>query len=330
MSKRIEYIDFLKVIGLTGIIIAHVGSPNWLMMLRSFDVPLMVIISSLLASYSIKKYDDNNKSTLEYYVSRFKRLIIPTYTFLIIYFTIQFILTKEFMGTKYYLETFLLTRYGFSYVWIILIYLYSAFLIPVYKKIGYNIKSIVIVLLIYIVYELLYFYGVGVSNKIIDTTVFYIVPYGLLTFVGFNIDKMKNKEKKALLFINLIIFILLAYYYFSKTGSFQIVQIAKYPPRIYYISYGLFCSILLILLCNKYKLRLFKSKIITYISNHSMWIYLWHILTLDIYKYLKLPEIWFIKLLFVYILALSIVIFVNKIIKMVETKHKYSFLKYFK
>ena len=61
MNNRIEYIDFLKFIGLTGIIIAHVGSPNWIMMLRSFDVPLMVIISSFLASYSIKKYKNDKK-----------------------------------------------------------------------------------------------------------------------------------------------------------------------------------------------------------------------------------------------------------------------------
>ena len=42
-SRRINYIDFLKFIGLTGIFAAHVGSPKWLMMLRNFDVPFMVI-----------------------------------------------------------------------------------------------------------------------------------------------------------------------------------------------------------------------------------------------------------------------------------------------
>lgn len=47
-QTRMGYIDFLKFIGLTGIIIAHVGSPDWLMMLRNFDVPFMVILSSIL------------------------------------------------------------------------------------------------------------------------------------------------------------------------------------------------------------------------------------------------------------------------------------------
>ena len=328
MRKRIEYIDFLKVIGLTGIMIAHAGSPDWLMMIRSFDVPLMVIISSLLASHSIKKYGDDNKSILKYYVSRFKRLLIPTYIFLISYFIIQALLTKKFFGVKYYLASFLLTRYGFKYVWIILIYLYSAFLVPIYRRFGYHIKSIIVVLLIYIAYELLYFFGIGVSNKLVDTTIFYIVPYGMLTFVGFNIEKMKKKEKNLLLYISLSLFIFLSLYYHYKTGSFQLVQIAKYPPRIYYISYGLFCSILLIMICNRYKLKVFKNKLIVFISSHSMWIYLWHISMLNVYKYFKLPEIWYIKLIFVYIISFIIVVLINKLIDIIEAKHKYSFLKY--
>ena len=55
-ERRIGYVDFLKFIGLTGIILAHVGSPSWLMMLRSFDVPLMVILSSMLGKKSFEKY----------------------------------------------------------------------------------------------------------------------------------------------------------------------------------------------------------------------------------------------------------------------------------
>lgn len=328
MNNRIEYIDFLKFIGLTGIIIAHVGSPNWIMMLRSFDVPLMVIISSFLASYSIKKYKNDKKQILSYYISRFKRLVYPTWIFLIFYFILRAIFSKEIMGIKYYVATFLLTRYGFGFVWIILIYLYSAFLVPVYRTIGYKVKSIVLILLIYLLYELLYFFGIGTTNKIIDTTFFYIIPYGVLTFIGYYYEKISNKAKIVLVSFNFILFAVLAYYYFVKTGSFQLVQIAKYPPRIYYLSYGLVCSIILIFICNKYNFKIFKNNIICYISKHSMWIYLWHILAIDFYEFLKLPELWYIKLIFVYFLAIIIVIVLNKILDIIEKKHKFKILKY--
>ena len=46
--SRIGYIDFLKVIGLAGIVAAHTGPPGWVIMLRCFDVPLMVILSAML------------------------------------------------------------------------------------------------------------------------------------------------------------------------------------------------------------------------------------------------------------------------------------------
>lgn len=328
MEKRISYIDFLKVVALSGIIIAHVGSPNWLMMARSFDVPLMVIISSLLASYSIKKYKNDYRQIIKYYISRVKRLVFPTYIFLFFYFIIRIVISKEIQSVKYYLATFLLTRYGFGYVWIILIYLYSAFLIPIYRKIGYNFKSISLVLIIYFAYELLYFFGIGINNKIVDTTLFYIIPYGLLTFIGYNIEKMSNKQKHFLIAINLTIFVLLAYYYFIKTGSFQLVQISKYPPRIYYLSYGILCSILFICFCNKNEFKIFENKIILYISKHSMWIYLWHILILDIYKYFKLPELWYIKVFFVYFIAVLVVFITNKTLDIIEKKRTYSLSKY--
>ena len=47
-DKRIPYLDFLKVIALIGIVIAHVSPPGPIFMLRNFDVVLMVVISSIL------------------------------------------------------------------------------------------------------------------------------------------------------------------------------------------------------------------------------------------------------------------------------------------
>lgn len=50
--KKYPYIDFLKLVGLFCIILAHVGPPAVVMQLRNFDVPLMVILSGMLAANS--------------------------------------------------------------------------------------------------------------------------------------------------------------------------------------------------------------------------------------------------------------------------------------
>lgn len=321
VEKRLNYIDFLKFIGLTGIIIAHVNCPNWLLMLRNFDVPLMVIISAYLGARSINKYDNN----LKYYISRIKRLIIPTYIFLILFFIYKFIISNELMESKYYIDSFLLTRYGIGFVWIILIYLYSSLLLPLFKKIGYNYKTIIVLLIIYLLYELCCHYEVGMSNKIIETTFYYIIPYGILTYIGFNIDNIKNSKKILLIILNIIIFISLGLYLYNTCGSFQNVQVAKYPARLYYLSYGLLCSLLLFIVCSKFN---FKNKIITFISKHSLWIYLWHIFYLDLYDYLKLDNKWYIKFIIVYLISIITIYLINKLLDLIDKNHKYNFLNY--
>lgn len=321
VEKRLNYIDFLKFIGLTGIIIAHVNCPNWLLMLRNFDVPLMVIISAYLGARSINKYDNN----LKYYISRIKRLIIPTYIFLILFFIYKFIISNELMESKYYIDSFLLTRYGIGFVWIILIYLYSSLLLPLFKKIGYNYKTIIVLLIIYLLYELCCHYEVGMSNKIIETTFYYIIPYGILTYIGFNLDNIKNSKKILLIILNIIIFISLGLYLYNTCGSFQNVQVAKYPARLYYLSYGLLCSLLLFIVCSKFN---FKNKIITFISKHSLWIYLWHIFYLDLYDYLKLYNKWYIKFIIVYLISIITIYLINKLLDLIDKNHKYNFLNY--
>ncbi len=331
-NKRLYYIDFLKFIGLTGIIIAHIGAPNWLMMLRSFDVPLMVILSSILAQKSYKKINDKNdlKLALKYYISRSKRLILPTWIFLIIYFTLRFIFIKEWLGIKYYLATFMLTRYGFGYVWIILIYLYSCMLVPIFNKMKFNHKNNLIILAIYIIYELCYFLKLGTANKIIDTTFYYIIPYGMLTYIGYNYNNLTNKERYIAIITNALLFVTFAIYYYFKTNTFQLVQISKYPPRIYYLSYGIMCSLALLIICQHHNFKIFKNKLITFISNHSMWIYLWHILAIDICQIFKFKNVWYLKLIFVYILSIIFVLTINKIINIIEKKHKWKIFKYLK
>ena len=329
---RLYYIDFLKCIGLTGIIIAHVGSPSWVMMLRSFDVPLMVILSSILANRSYSKYSSSKTSVIDYYMSRIKRLVIPTWVFLTFYFVFKYIVTGSGESVKYYLASFLLTRYGIGYVWVILIYLYSAMLIPLFAKFKLSIKGVVIVVISYVIYEIAYHYGLGLNGGMVqyfvDSTFYYIIPYGLITYLGYNYNKMTAKAKYVILLTSSIAFISLAIYYWADTGTFQLVQIAKYPPRLYYLSYGIACSFVLLMICERKNRALFENKIVRFISSHSMWIYLWHIFVLTVYEKLKLPEIWFIKLIVVYIISSVIVMIINKLLDCLERRHHLSCIKY--
>lgn len=322
-KRRLYYIDFLKAFGLAAIIIAHANPPSILFAFRSFDVPLMVILSSYLARKSYRKYKDTNDGILNYYKTRFARLVFPTWLFLIIYFIVVGLVVKDARSFDYYLKSFLLTKYGIGYVWIMLIYLYSALLVPVIERIGFSIKAVVVIILFYLAYEILYHFQIGTNNMFVETTFYYIIPYGLLTYIGYNLDKIKRKKLIIFIVVNLIIFTATALYLHARTGDFQQVQAYKYPPRLYYLSYGIFFSLSLMTICkNKRYEKYFNNKIIQYISSHSMWIYLWHILTLSTYEKLHLPENWILKFIAVSISAILIVILVNKFLdKLEERKH---------
>ena len=90
LQQRDPSIDLLRFIGLTMIILAHIGlsrSTSLLFQLRSFDVPLMVFTSGLAFS------GKNVGSYLPFIGKRTLRLIVPVYIFVAAYILLNPILS---------------------------------------------------------------------------------------------------------------------------------------------------------------------------------------------------------------------------------------------
>ena len=330
IEKRIGYIDFLKVIGLSCIIIAHVGSKGWVMAIRQFDVILMVLVSAILAQLSYEKHVNNHIAPYRYYIQRFKRLVIPTWLFLILYFAKCIILSRSFQDISIYINSFLLTRYGIGYVWIILIYLYSALSIPLIYRIKKYKYGFIYAFLAYFLYELLYYYKLGINNPYIESTIYYIIPYVAITYIGYSYYSFGKKQLYSIMVISLCSVFALGFYYFNKFGKVQDFGIAKYPPRLYYISYGVLISFMMLELLRNYSFKIYKCKLVRFISSHSLWIYLWHILALDIYAKFNLPEVWYLKFIGVFFISIIIVLCVNIFLDKTKLDNKIKLLKYFR
>lgn len=84
MNPREKYIDILKVIGLLGIVLAHVTPPVVVFQLRNFDVVLMILVSAYLGLKS-RKFE----KLIPYLVKRFKRLVLPTYFFISLFLILK-------------------------------------------------------------------------------------------------------------------------------------------------------------------------------------------------------------------------------------------------
>ena len=78
---------------------------------------------------------------------------------------------------------------------------------------------------------------------------------------------------------------------------------------------------LIILFRNKRTSDLFYSRVIKFISEHSMWIYLWHILIVIIFKTYFNEIFWLLKFILVTILSCSIVWLQTIIVEYLKRKN---------
>lgn len=316
-SSRVIFIDYLKVIGLLCIVLAHISTDTGILQIRNFDVPLMVMISGFLAVDSFKRNLKQNKSFLRYFWKRISRLLFPTWIFLIVFFSIMTMFSVN--GTYPYEINFIINSFllldGLSYVWIIRIFLICTFITPIiyyFDKIENDYIQFLILLLIYILYEIAIFLKINEWNIIFEFILAYIVPYGIIYLLGMISKKTSPKTDRIISVLCLFTFIVSGYLIYLNTGMFQPTQIMKYPPTIYYISYALFVSFLLFSIFKRINLK--QNRFIKFCSKSSLWIYLWHILFLTIIPIILGELNWVLNYIIVLICSIGITYIQNRIL----------------
>src|SRR5579883_315771 len=295
-NQRDIRFDILKTLGLLCIIFAHVGpEDNILFDIRRFDVILMVIVSGTLYYYSAKS---KKISFWSYLQKRLPRLIAPVWLFLTFFFSsayiIFFLLSLPYpFSSQKIIDTFTLLN-GIGYVWIVrvftLVALFANLLLKLYKFCKSEARFLALLAVIYLCYEILLDFTQhhNLHNAIISSLVndyfFYLLSYGCLFGLGITLPKLQTKTILLVSGIFFILFLGCAVYYYHRLGHFVSNVDFKYPPRLYYVSYGIFASLLAFVIVSKlyYKYNLGDKgniliKIIIFISSSTLWIYLWHI-----------------------------------------------------
>lgn len=287
-KTRLPGIDALRFLGLSLIILAHVDPPAVLFQLRNFDVPLMVFVSGL--SLSLAKKSD--EAYFSYILKRFKRLVLPTWFFLMIYFIGLYFFNVSELQYQLDLNIMLLSFtlvFGIGYVWVIRVFMCVAILAPI--LVGFfssrgNKLSILLIIFGLLVNETLAEFLQGYIGSSVSTAIyivfFEIPPYAVIFCIGYICLRLKRNELVFLGGVSLTCFLILVVYYKYKLGFIPDTQGSKYPPLLYYTSYSIFmllCCFAIreklasILSCNKYFETVF-----SFVANNSLWIYLWHII----------------------------------------------------
>lgn len=279
MENREYSIDVLRFIGLSLIILAHVSPPYWLQQARCFDVPLMLFISGLTCSNkAIASYKD-------FVVKRFKRLVYPVWFFLILYFTLiliaqSFNLIPNYLTGRKILESFLLLD-GIGYVWIIRVFLLIMLITPLLQKINNVIKNdyvfIVAILALLSINEIVLHLDITFSNIvqfIVSNYVAYALGYSALFLIGLRLRFADKKTIIRYVLIWAIIFIILTYNNIEYYGVINITGF-KYPPQLFFLTYGIFVSCFL--WAFKELFAKISLKTVLFVGKNTIWIYLWHI-----------------------------------------------------
>lgn len=267
------------------IILAHVGPPGILLQLRNFDVPLMVLVSG--ASFALAGMSQHY---LPYVWRRAKRLLLPVWIFLTIYFLLNWLAETplEKLDSKTIAESYLLTR-GIGYVWIIRVFLLIALVAPWIAALSRKIESdgwyILCLAAALLAYEglrlLLHAYANDGPAKAMSQIVFDIFPYSILFALGLRMAALKEKMVYGIMGAFLILFLWNCYRLYEQSGEFISTQRFKYPPSIYYLSYATFVSMLLWLVSRRAWDVLARAAwikaFILFAAHNSIWIYLWHI-----------------------------------------------------
>lgn len=326
---RDESIDILRFIGISLIILVHCGAPNWLAQLRCFDVPLMFFVSGL--AFSGRAITHLNYK--DYVVKRAKRLLIPTWSFLFVFFIIYvgalWVYCKKLPPSIYFIESFTMTG-GIGYVWIMRVFLLVALVVPFLIYINNSIQSnklFVINIFLYLLgVEFLirlnsYFIGVPILSRFVEEWFINTVSYSILFLLGLKMRFLDSKRCLNFTVIFMLMFVAsMITYYYNNGLPIIISPIYKYPPHSYYILYGIFvCSSFWTI---REYLKILNCKLIRFIGQNTVWIYLYHIPLV----WLPIDLNWALRYVIVY--AVSILFFMFQYAIYIKLKDKYGVVKY--
>ncbi len=239
---------------------------NW----SHFAVPIFIFCSAYLF---LQKALHKPPSFLAYFKKRFMRLVVPYYIFLGFFLLCLLLISPKMLTAKYILQSLFIIG-GVDINWMVLLFLFVTALLPFfvwsYKK-SRIIFGLFFTAALTSTYWLLYYHS-SVSYKLIMW-----LPWSLMFFFTlFYVQHQAKKRLLGLLLLTTSVIFICAYIIQSSLSHSLVLIHNKYPPNIFYLSYGM-TIVLALTFLDKY---IFKNalvlKILNFFSRHSYSIYFLH------------------------------------------------------
>lgn len=335
-NERNYSYDILKAFGIAVIVFAHCYPlPNWLNYLRNFEVILLVLISAIFQFNKYGSITHVDRGIIVDILKRLLRLIVPTWVFLTILFS-GLLIVSAILGTDFpYSLKIIIDSYaminGIGYVWIMLVYCFISvglpFLFAFFNRfIANNYLKVLVWLSLLIVYEAFRFLILKLPDSLFvyyfKNTFLYLIAYNLISLVPYICKQFKQGFLLlfglAFLIIHVLYFIVLLVY---EQNIVDYIATTKYPPSLYYYSYGIGISSVLIYLADRFviiKNKAFWIVPFVFISKRSLWIYFNHIFMIYVFNQLSLTDSFVIMYLFVFAGAILITFVIDIVFSLIK------------
>ncbi|MCA9371869.1 acyltransferase [Candidatus Woesebacteria bacterium] len=283
MEKRNGAIDFLRAWGVILMILIHATAyygkdriAHALWDYAHFAVPLFIFCSMAIF---VARSQNNVTLMLKTVWKRVKRLLVPYYLFLAAWIGISYIVSPSFFSPQKILNKifFIGSR---DLDWLVLLFLFFIFLFPLFEYVSQKYKKLYVLLIALVLGSSIYllFYQSPVSMRLAMW-----LPWMLLYPVTQYIVRAKKKLRSV---CNVVVISVILY------GTTRLIVAGlrhslvftsnKYPPNLYYLSYGLLWIGVLFFTYNMFSVLKKFDRVWFFLSANSYTLYLIHFLILHV------------------------------------------------
>lgn len=280
-AERVFRYDMLRGLGMLLVILAHVNPPGWLFRLRNFDLVLLVLVAGATLGLSSKR----RTAPLKFMGHRLARLLMPTWTFLCFFYLS--VAAYCFLASHPFAFSLVTVRQSFEligdYVWIVRVFLVIALATPLVMWLDDHCPSnwtyCMVIAGAYAAYEAAV-WGVrefvSPAHRELVFTHLEAVAYACVFALGLRLERFDRRILGILACLFAAVFACLLFVH-RMERPFAWVQSYKYPPTLYYLSYGFAVSIVVYLVSARPVFQRLTSSFVLFFGRYSLFVFLWHV-----------------------------------------------------
>lgn len=289
-KKRFEHIDFLRAIGIVGVIVIHTLSRNlvnqtnyffwnWL----HFVEVAFVFCSGYVLTALYKDKLTSLSMTFSWYKKRLLNLLVPYWIYLAVHYLLMFFFPGFFSGlglklsSEFIIKSVTLVE-GIDLSWLPLLFMQLTLLFPILLFLS-NKRKLLIAFILLIVGFITFFTLFTFPRS--DYRWVMWIGWSLVLMLSMYISKKDDSKKLGLIsLMSLIGFIGLSLILSDFHKSLQLTD-NKYPPNFYFLAYGMIFTPLLIIMSKIPLVGRLKS-FYKFLSVNSYALYFIHYIVLDL------------------------------------------------